>query len=45
LRRKGTLRERKAVEHDTVEVEERIRRAELDLDSQCLEVIDKSKTL
>lgn len=35
----------KEVEHDTLEVEDRIRRAELDLDTQCLEVSDKTKTL
>jgi stress response protein YsnF len=33
------------VEHDTVEAEDKIRRVELDLDTQCFEVIDNTKTL
>jgi hypothetical protein len=35
----------KQVEPDNVEVEDRIRRAELDLPTQSVEVIDKTKTL
>ena len=35
----------KQVGHDNVEVEDKIRRAELNLDTQSLEVIDKTKTL
>lgn len=35
----------KQVERDTVEVEEKINWAELDLDTQCLNLIEKTKTL
>jgi stress response protein YsnF len=36
---------RKEVEHNTVEVEDKIRREELDLEVQGRNIIDKTKTL